>query len=67
MPPRIGELNGLLELRLRADDNPLLVDLYPSALQVLRPRHHEMAYIEREVAMGWANRNLDTAWSPSPS
>jgi len=65
MPPRIGELKKLTELRLRAADNPALVELYPSALQVLRPRHHEMAYTERKVAMGRADRNLDTAWSPS--
>jgi hypothetical protein len=65
MLPRTEELDVLVRLRLRADDDPSLDDSYQFWLRNIRPDRHEAAYIEREVAIGRAGKQAGTGWKPS--
>src|SRR5437867_2469037 len=65
MPPRIGELNGLIELRLRADDNPLLVDLHLSDNELPGRDRYKIfpSFLLRELVQNPPSLDLDVVTS----
>lgn len=50
----LDEINELISLRIKADTNENLVDLYQLALREIRPTPEEFYFIEREVAIARA-------------
>jgi hypothetical protein len=51
------ELHDLIDLRLRADDNPRLNDLYQFALRDVRPSRSDFDYIDQQVSIRRAQMN----------
>jgi hypothetical protein len=65
MQNRMEVLQELIELRLKADANDKLVDLYQLALRDARPTESDMDYIAQQVNMRRAQANTD-APPPGP-
>jgi hypothetical protein len=64
---RIEELDGLVRLRLKADDDESLIDMYQFALREIRPSADEFDYIDREISSRRAAQLSGSEAPPSAS
>lgn len=64
---RKAELDELIELRLRADENEALVNLYQKALLLVRPTPDDFDYIDAQVTARRAQRQSGGSSAPAAS